>query len=577
MAYTVQKLSLAIKRGNLNYVEKCIKEGIDITQPERPYKLICNAIESKQIEMVKYLLHKGVFLNCRTPRGETPFQQALFSGGRGMVDIFLQAGLTFESLYFAQSYFGTFPLSAVIDHELLDSSGATLLHYAAANGQTHIIERIKNVGADLSPRNAEGNTPLLIAAMNGHLETIKYLRECGVSLDEKDKSNNTPLLLAAHNGHSAVVEWLIKEGVNVNEANRHRITALMRAAESGQITMVRCLIEQGALLTATDSGRRTPLSYAIRSGQLSAVKYLLQQDKEQLLARSLHNYSALLLAVVHGHSEIIAYLLEQGASLLERDMFDNTPLLLAGEHGHKEIVAYLLNEGANTTVVSSEGDTLLLKAISSERVDLVKWLFNETSLIESNRRGWNAFLMAAHKGNKELVSWLLEQGADIEVRDNSGRNAFSLTLNNYEFPKAISAYKATLKYLLAQGVSTGNSQLGDRNIDILADILLDDKTIDTLDLSKNCLTVKGMQALSHVLATHPSLQVIYLADNPNLGEEGINILLQAYMNNSCLRYVTASNTGCNEKQYDMLKAINTERSRVKSARSVVDSAPRFSP
>ena len=74
MAYTVQKLSLAIKRGNLNYVEKCIKEGIDITQPERPYKLICNAIESKQIEMVKYLLHKGVFLNCRTPRGETPFQ-----------------------------------------------------------------------------------------------------------------------------------------------------------------------------------------------------------------------------------------------------------------------------------------------------------------------------------------------------------------------------------------------------------------------------------------------------------------------------------------------------------------------
>ena len=62
----------------------------------------------------------------------------------------------------------------------------TPLHLATLNHHLNTVNCLVLAGADIDPKNNNGETPLHIASNNGDIEIVRYLIEHGSKIDEVD-------------------------------------------------------------------------------------------------------------------------------------------------------------------------------------------------------------------------------------------------------------------------------------------------------------------------------------------------------------------------------------------------------
>jgi hypothetical protein len=67
---------------------------------------------------------------------------------------------------------------------------------------------------------------------------------------------------------------------------------------------------------------------------------------------------AIISAAFNGHTNVIAFLLDHGASINKRDKYGWTALVAAAASGHIETVRYLLSRGANINATGEDGSAL---------------------------------------------------------------------------------------------------------------------------------------------------------------------------------------------------------------------------
>jgi ankyrin repeat protein len=135
---------------------------------------------------------------------------------------------------------------------------------------------------------------------------------------------------------------------------------------------------------------------AVRSGNLEKVKKLLKSNNEWLNNPDQNQKTPLHLALESGHIDIASYLIERGADINLKDNDKASPLHNAAYLGNLEIVDLLLKKGA-------------------------------TSLNEGNFRGQTPLHFACERGHPEVVTRLLDAGADIEAKDMIGRTPLMVT------------------------------------------------------------------------------------------------------------------------------------------------------
>lgn len=119
--------------------------------------------------------------------------------------------------------------------------------------------------------------------------------------------------------------------------------------------------------------------------------------------------------------------LEEGAAIDARDQWDKTPLILAAEGDHTELALYLIESGADVNAAAHEqiGEvTALRAAIDNRNFELVRRLVAAGADVNhANTRGWTPLMTAARVGDDIILDYLIEQGADITARTESGRTA----------------------------------------------------------------------------------------------------------------------------------------------------------
>lgn len=98
-----------------------------------------------------------------------------------------------------------------IEHDkqsLVDSNGASCLHYAARGGSVHVIEYlIKSAGFSIQQRSKSGATALHDAAAKGNTAVVKWLVEnTELFVNDQDNAGATALHLAARFQHILTVE-----------------------------------------------------------------------------------------------------------------------------------------------------------------------------------------------------------------------------------------------------------------------------------------------------------------------------------------------------------------------------------
>ena len=234
----------------------------------------------------------------------------------------------------------------------------------------------------------------------------------------------TPLNLAAINRNVEAVRRLLQvRGVDVNKASTLPSSPITNAVYSGSLEMVRLLVDAGASLdTREGKDKISLLMVALNSDSLPMVKYLISKGVD-VNAVDNRGYTAVAFAAEKEDPSYITALADAGADLNRpQSSSQESPLGVSVRNNRTQIVKFLLSRRVNLEAVDAEGRTPLFWAAFSGRIDILTQLVEAGADVNArdNKEGSNPLIYAIVSGNQEAVTYLVRNGADVDARETSG-------------------------------------------------------------------------------------------------------------------------------------------------------------
>jgi hypothetical protein len=145
--------------------------------------------------------------------------------------------------------------------------GRTLLHAAAAAGDTGTVELLLQLGAPADVADNGGHTALYSAANQcqspGGPDVVRVLARAGANVNACDGSKRcTPLHMAARRGHQEIAAALLDCGAQLDPRDSLGETPLRRAVNCNKPGIAALLASRGANLNSVGSKGLTPKSAA---------------------------------------------------------------------------------------------------------------------------------------------------------------------------------------------------------------------------------------------------------------------------------------------------------------------------
>jgi ankyrin repeat protein len=170
----------------------------------------------------------------------------------------------------------------------------------------------------------------------------------------------------------------------------------------------------------------SPLVIAIERNNYEVVNFLISKganvNREHQQKRTPLNFAA-----EEEDSRILRRLIEAGAVVNKPDEYGYTPLHRAGKN--KENIEILLAHGANINAVDAQGLTPLMTAVRNPactREIVQAFLSGQPNINVTDRNGQSALILAAKNtswAEAEIITLLLNAGANAKLEDNTGRTA----------------------------------------------------------------------------------------------------------------------------------------------------------
>lgn len=164
----------------------------------------------------------------------------------------------------------------------------------------------------------------------------------------------------------------------------------------------------GALAVQAPKSPASKLIAAAKKGKLDAVKKQLKKGiKVDATTDEVDAYTALGWAAYYGHTDVAAYLIENGASIDVQNHSGYTPLMAAAQTGHNKLVRFLLEKGANPNIATKNGDTALIYASMFGNAETVKALLEKgADRTATNKLGDTAETLANALGRSDVATVL---------------------------------------------------------------------------------------------------------------------------------------------------------------------------
>ncbi len=448
-------MALASCRGHKQMVEVLLAKGADFNTKDIWYKrLLHHAAENGHSELAEFLIDRGEDIESETNLDYTALNLAASKGHTQMVELLISKGA---------------------DVNTKEQMKYTPLHYAAKGGHYEIAKLLVAAGADVDAEDLNQQTPLYkafkagnkdiagllaenrayicfpalhFAAFMGDLNTVKKLIEDGSDVDSKDKENQTPLLYAALGGNKQVVEYLVDKGADINAKRSERDRPILHnIARRGDKDMVELLIAKGANVNATankGAATNTPLDHAVLSGHADVAAVLLDHGANPD-ARGYCSVMPLHRAAQKGRTDLARLLLDHGANVnIKGGSIEITPLHWAATH--VEVAEFLIDKGADVNAIDKNLITPLHRAALGSGSKVAKILIDKGADVNAkDSRGRTPLHDAAGYGNDQMVELLIERGAQVDVKDKRGTTAL------YSAASGTKDSKETVELLLAAG------------------------------------------------------------------------------------------------------------------------------
>lgn len=395
------------------------------------------AARQDDLEMADQLIHAGADVKAANRYGVTPLYLACTNGSAAMIEKLLKAGA---------------------DANAAVTEGETALMTVARTGNVEAAKVLLAHGATVDAReNWRGQTALMWAVAELHPDMVKELIAHGadvnarsavqkwerqVTAEPRDKwlppGGLTPLLFAARQGCLECARILVEKGADVNVVDPDGISAVLSAAINGHYDVGIFLLDKGTDSNLADVTGRTALYAAVDFHTMPASNRPSPREIDNE-----HTSFDLIHALLAHGANVNVQLKKQQPYRTKLDRGDDTmlttgttPLLRAAKAGDVEVVRLLLVKGADAKLSTRNGVNPLMAAagVGTKEEDTTGRHKTEAETIESiklclaagvdvnaaDNRGQTALHGAAMQGYTEVVRFLAERGAKLDVKDRKG-------------------------------------------------------------------------------------------------------------------------------------------------------------
>ena len=436
---------------------------------------VADAAQKKDIGALRALVQRRLDVNASQPDGTTALHWAAAWNNEDAINLLLRAGADAK----ARNRYGATPLSEAVasgsaatveallkagadPRTLTTEAGETVVMTAARTGNADVVRLLLDRGADVNAREQyKGQTALMWAAAERHPSVVKLLLDHGAdwkvrSIDRETKvprlsaassispiarGGFTALSFATREGDIESARVMLDGGVDINYGDVDNTSALVVSIMNKRYAFAKFLIDRGADVNVAGGYGRTAL-YAIvdmRNEDYSALPNRKAEDSlpaldivQAVLARGA-NVNLALTANLPGRSGM-----DSGDTTLDAG---TTPLMRAARAGDVTVVRLLLQRGADTKLTTKDGNTALMFAAGvgyrdkntrgSERdaLEALKILVDAgLNLREVNGRGETALHGAADRGADSIVQFLVDRGAELNVKSKQGFTPLDIAL-----------------------------------------------------------------------------------------------------------------------------------------------------
>jgi ankyrin repeat protein len=254
---------------------------------------------------------------------------------------------------------------------------------------------------------------------------VRAALQAGANVNAK-KGPGTALQLALRTHASEpTLCALIEAGADVRPMKNRLVWGIC----TGRLAVVRALIRGGADLHA-EAPMGKPLIVAVERGFTEAAFALIEAGVDVNAGSVLE--TPLLAAIKRADSEISCTLIRAGADINRKDLAGSLPLTEAAWRGDARVVRALIDAGAD---VQAEGNVRDEVASPESTIrESVMTLIDgpadpgiSVRAIDVNApfvvRKVTPLIAAAKQGHADIVTALLQAGADVQARDGTGLNS----------------------------------------------------------------------------------------------------------------------------------------------------------
>lgn len=333
------------------------------------------------------------------------------------------------------------------------------------------MSRLLKAGVDIDVKDEQGRSALILTAKSGYNRAVRFLVDQGIDLvipeelKEKSDGREVGCMLAVMSPHPVLAIMAVSVTHKMMDdprsaeklgklGNRMGGVFLIRSVQHEEIAEVVLDIMYGADVNTYDEFARysdkmhfgygmskrgsdapsTPLEMAEHKGDGAIVQLLLangasheaQQEPERVKERL---YRQLYFACFEGDRNEVEHLLEQGAEV------DQRLVEMLGELCEYSGWSFFSKDRKETLRLVKEvweqkkaklNESLVLAAYAG-KVNEVTKLLEQGADVDARNNGQTALMFAAINGHPETVRVLLEAGADIDATTKRGETAADLT------------------------------------------------------------------------------------------------------------------------------------------------------
>lgn len=329
-------------------------------------------------------------------------------------------------------------------------------------------KEIKEIKPASDKTDENGNDPLMVAIIENNEELVKKLLKENENwdLNIKNKDGNTALHLAVIGENENILKFLLQYPLKFNNRNNDNDNALTLAMNSKNENILNILLEKNPKFSfKKKKDGKVPLVMAVDDKKFSTAMQLIRHGATTLVKDSEGSFILFkLLELENEFKEIIEIEIANKKDEKEKkdkkeeknyeeqvvnvkDADENTLIMRACKENRKKAVEYLLTKKPSLINKNKDGDTALVLATKEKNSEIVKMLLKNqevdtAKVIAGNQK--TLFQIAVENQDKDTLDVLFEHTKDFSLftSTNPEKNLFlkALEIGNLQVVEVICGY-----------------------------------------------------------------------------------------------------------------------------------------